>query len=172
MSPTETNTAVTILFYLFAAMTVVSAIGVVASTNIVRTATWLFFALGAVAGIFFLLGADFLAAVQLIVYAGGTLVLIVFGVMLTAKNPFLRFNTTRREVVLAILACLLLFSAVGSAMLTTAWPTPEDPGHKGPTAELIGDAFLGEYLIPFELASVHLLVVLIGAAYMARRGKQ
>ena len=89
------------LFYLFAAMAVVSAIGVVVSRNIVRTAVCLLFTLLGVAGLYFLLHAEFLAAVQLVVYAGGTLILIIFGVMLTSKSPFSRFGPSRIEVVVA-----------------------------------------------------------------------
>src|SRR5215212_12263768 len=81
-----------VLFYVFALMSAASAIGVVISRNIVRTAVCLLFTLLGVGGLYFLLNAEFLAAVQLVVYAGGTLILIVFGVMLTSKSPFSRFE--------------------------------------------------------------------------------
>ena len=84
------------LFYLFALMSAASAIGVVASRNIVRTAVFLLFTLTGVAGLYFLLNAEFLAAVQLVVYAGGTLILIVFGVMLTSKSPFSKWTPARK----------------------------------------------------------------------------
>src|SRR3954467_136695 len=80
------------LFYIFALMSGAAAIGVVLSRNIVRTAVCLLFTLVGVAGLYFLLNAEFLAAVQLVVYAGGTLILIIFGVMLTSKSPFSRFE--------------------------------------------------------------------------------
>src|SRR6059058_2648568 len=89
------------LFYLFALMSAGSAIGVVLSRNIVRTAVCLLFTLLGVGGLYFLLAAEFLAAVQLVVYAGGTLILIVFGVMLTSKSPFSRFEPKLAEVVIA-----------------------------------------------------------------------
>src|SRR5258705_9094130 len=79
------------LFWLFAAMAGASALGVVISKNIVRMAVFLLFTLTGVAGLYFLLSAEFLAAVQLVVYAGGTLILVIFGVMLTSKSPFSRF---------------------------------------------------------------------------------
>src|SRR3954463_12497986 len=90
------------LFYLFAAMSVLSAIGVVVSRNIVRTAVGLLFTLIGVAGLYFLLNAEFLAAVQLVVYAGGTLILIIFGVMLTSKSPFSRFEPRVGEIAIAV----------------------------------------------------------------------
>src|SRR3954453_11154623 len=91
-----------VLFYVFAAMSAFSAIGVVISRNIVRTAVCLLFTLVGVAGLYFLLNAEFLAAVQLVVYAGGTLILIIFGVMLTSKSPFSRFEPKLGEVMVAI----------------------------------------------------------------------
>src|SRR5712675_945862 len=99
-SPDPTTGAV--LFYIFAAMSVIAAISVVVSRNIVRTAVGLLFTLIGVAGLYFLLNAEFLAAVQLVVYAGGTLILIVFGVMLTSKSPFSRFTPKPGEIVVSL----------------------------------------------------------------------
>src|SRR5215203_2625398 len=92
-----TNMATAILFYLFAGMAGGAALAVVISRNIVRTAVALLFTLTGVAGLYFLLNAEFLAAVQLVVYAGGTLLLIVFGVMLTSKAPFGRYDPSLPE---------------------------------------------------------------------------
>src|SRR5262249_61767283 len=80
------------LFYVLAALTGVSAVAVVVTQNIVRAAAWLLFTLAGAAGIFFLLGADFVGATQLLIYVGGTLVLVVFGVMLTAQGPFINLR--------------------------------------------------------------------------------
>src|ERR1700747_846561 len=79
----------TLLFYSLAILTGLCALGVVVTQNIVRAAAWLLFTLGGVAGVFFFLGADFVGATQLIVYVGGTLVLVVFGVMLPAQGQFI-----------------------------------------------------------------------------------
>src|SRR5437762_8386966 len=101
------------LFYLFALMSAVSAIGVVLSRNIVRTAVCLLFTLVGVAGLYFLLSAEFLAAVQLVVYAGGTLILIIFGVMLTSKSPFSRFEPKLGEIILSLaIGAVLMVSLV------------------------------------------------------------
>src|ERR1700729_4140749 len=102
LAVTQADAATAVLFYLFAIMTGASAICVVASKNIVRTAVYLLFALIGVTGIYFLLSAEFLAAVQLVVYVGGTLILIVFGVMLTSKSPFSRFEPKLSEVIIAV----------------------------------------------------------------------
>ena len=163
------------LFYLLASITAGSAIAIVLSRNIVRMAVALLFTLIGVAGLFFLLNAEFLAAVQLVVYVGGTLILIVFGVMLTSSSPFSKFTASPGEIGLAaVLAAILLATLVlaipygkppgGLAM------HPIDPNAAYPTTSL-GVALLGEYLLPFELASVLLLAVMIGAAYLAKARK-
>src|SRR6201998_3773452 len=98
--------------FLFWAIALISggcAIMVVVSQNIVRAATWLLFALGGTSGIFFLLGADFVGATQLLVYVGGTLVLVVFGVMLTAQGPFISMNTGAAEWAVALTVGGLLY---------------------------------------------------------------
>ncbi len=157
----------TILFYIFAVMSAVSAIGVVISRNIVRTAVFLLFTLLGVGGLYFLLSAEFLAAVQLVVYAGGTLILIIFGVMLTSKSPFSRFEPKVAEVVIALsLGAILMFALVMGIVRTRFNAQPFEPDRY--PVELLGQTLLGDYLVPFELASVLLLAVMIGAAYLAK----
>jgi NADH-quinone oxidoreductase subunit J len=165
---TQVQTASVVLFYLFAALTAASALGVVCSRNIVRTAVWLLFALIGVAGLFFLLEAEFLAAVQIVIYAGGTLILIIFGVMLTSKSPFSRFEPKAGEVVVAVSVAIVLFAALVLAIRAADFrPEWLETRQKYPVGAL-GQALLGDYLVPFELASVVLLVVMIGAAYLAK----
>lgn len=164
------STIAAVLFYLFAAMAGVAAMGLVISRNIVRSAVCLLFTLTGVAGLYFLLGAEFLAAVQLVVYAGGTLILIVFGVMLTSKSPFSRFEPKMGEVIVAIvLASVLLVTlvmAIRSHPFSTV-PESAEAVERYPMTRL-GQALLGDYLLPFEIVSVLLLVVMIGAAYLAK----
>ncbi|MDB5300714.1 MAG: nuoJ [Phycisphaerales bacterium] len=164
----------TALFYLFALMAGGSAIGVVVTRNVVRMAVMLMFTLIGVAGLYFLLGAEFLAAVQLVIYAGGTLILIVFGVMLTTKSPFARFEPKLAEVVVAVTVGVVLFAAlilaISPANVTFA-SSPIPAGQEYPMARL-GQALLGDYVVPFELISVLLLVVMIGAAYLAKARKR
>ena len=141
--------------------------GVVASRNIVRTAVCLLFTLLAVAGLYFLLSAEFLAAVQLVVYAGGTLILIVFGVMLTSKSPLIRFEPKSGEVVLAVVVGAIALASLIGAILRADLAS-RMTGPNGYPIERIGEALLSDYLIPFELVSVLLLVAMIGAAYLAK----
>jgi NADH-quinone oxidoreductase subunit J len=165
----DANFLQTILFYVFALMSGGAALGVVLSRNIVRMAVFLLFTLTGVAGLYFLLNAEFLAAVQLVVYAGGTLILIIFGVMLTSKSPFSRFEPKLPEIVVAISFAIVLFGAL--VLGITSLPNKGEPVATGDgyPIERLGQALLGDYLVPFEIASVLLLVVMIGAAYLAKR---
>ncbi|MCP4245839.1 MAG: hypothetical protein GY778_02215 [bacterium] len=158
-----------VAFYLFGGLAVVSAIGICLSRNVVRMAIWLFAALGSVAVLYFLLAAPFLAVIQFIVYVGGTLVLLIFGVMLTAKSPWANFDVKRGELIGAGLVCVVLAAALIGVLLHTTWPTT-GPTDAIPVA-VIGKELLTTYLVPFEAASVLLLVVMIGAAYLARQEK-
>jgi len=149
-------------------MAAASALMLVLSRNIVRTAVCLLFTLMGVAGLYFLLHAEFLAAVQLVVYAGGTLILIIFGVMLTSKSPFSKFEPSPAEIAIALTVGTVLMAALVLAMNSFPFPMAEaDVQGKYPLVSL-GQALLGDYLIPFEIASVLLLVVMIGAAYLAK----
>src|SRR5947209_2334968 len=100
------------LFSVVALITGFCAVAVVVTQNIVRSATWLLFTLAGTSGVFFLLGADFVAATQLLVYVGGTLVLVVFGVMLTAQGPFINLKSGAGEWGLTVLVGGLLLAAL------------------------------------------------------------
>src|SRR5688572_7380944 len=163
----STDNVSAVLFYLFAIMSGASAIGVAVSRNIVRTAVCLLFTLVGVAGLYFLLSAEFLAAVQLVVYAGGTLILIIFGVMLTSKSPFSRFQATLGEVVIALSLGAVLFLALVLAIMKTKF-AGEEIATGGYPIDRLGQVLLGDYLVPFEIVSVLLLAVMIGAAYLAK----
>jgi NADH-quinone oxidoreductase subunit J len=156
-----------VLFYFFGIMSAASALGVVLSRNIVRTAVCLLFTLIGVGGLYFLLNAEFLAAVQLVVYAGGTLILIIFGVMLTSKSPFSRFEPSLVEVIIALSINLVLLVALAAGIWNTKFNKQPFEGGQYPVDKL-GQALLGDFLVPFELASVLLLAVMIGAAYLAK----
>lgn len=165
----------TVLFYLFAAITLVSAYCVALAGNIVRAAVALLFALGGMSGLYFLLNAEFLAAVQLVVYVGGTLILIIFGVMLTSKLPGAAFEPKRYEIFWALVLGLFLTGSLLVIFLNTVWPgagkgLETTPTH---TVQDLGRALLDPkgYLVPFELVSVLLLAVMIGAAYLAKSRK-
>jgi NADH-quinone oxidoreductase subunit J len=160
-------------FLLFAGISCAFAVAVVLSPNVVRMAFYLVLSLAATAGLFFLAGADFVAAMQILIYVGGTLVLLVFGVMLTSQERFVSMKTNQGEMMIAGLvgACLfalLLWAAVSVPEWRGLARAEVDAIPVRPTATPIGLGLLGPYLLIFEIVSIHLLVVLIGAAYLAR----
>src|SRR5215510_4162678 len=114
-----------LLFWLIAILTGGSAVAVVVTTNIVRSATWLLFTLGGVSAIFFLLGADFVGATQLLVYVGGTLVLVIFGVMLTAQGPFITMKASAAEWAISAIVGLLLLAVLVVSIVAVSRPTPQ-----------------------------------------------
>ena len=158
------------LFYAFATLVCLGAWGIVLSQNIVRMAVYLLMTLGGVAAFYFMLSAEFLAAIQLIVYAGGTLILITFGVMLTSKNPFMKLRARPWEIgvglaVGVMIAVLLVVAVIGTEL---SGQSELDMAGENEVA-LIGEALLSGYVVPFEISAVLLLVVMIAAAYMAKR---
>ena len=157
-----------VMFYGVAAVAVVSALGICISKNIVRMAVWLFATLGSVALLYFLLAANFLGAIQLIVYAGGTLVLLIFGVMLTSKSPWVRFEAGAVEIVGAAAVCLVLLACLCIVFGRAAWRGVEQVVPGAAIAD-IGRALLTTYLVPFEIAGVLLMIVMVGAAHLARQ---
>lgn len=183
-------------FWVFALTTVLGALMVVISQNVVRMAFWLIISLGATAGLFFSLDADFVGAAQLLIYVGGTLVLLIFGVMLTASGPFVAIKSSPGDRILGAFVGSFLLALILYSACSVNWPKLGDYQSKavvaegfnapaeGNTTRALGLSFLGArpdkdlgskrptltagYLLPFEIVSVHLLVVLVGAAYLAR----
>lgn len=153
------------LFIFFALPAVASGVAILLSTNIVRMAFWLIAMLVSVAGLYFLMGAYLLGAVQILVYVGGVAVLMVFGIMLTSRQLGAQLRPKGWEAVwLAVTGSLLLAGLVLS-ILNTGW-NQEQVLAGSSTAE-IGRSLLGDFLGPFELVSVLLLAVMLGAAYLA-----
>lgn len=186
-----------IFFYLFALITGVSAVMAVLVKNIVHAAFSLLFTFLGVAGIYVLLNADFLAVTQIMVYVGGILVLMIFGVMLTNRVTDINIKAGAGSRIPAALLVLVLGAVLGYVALTTKWTTHQDApwnntqqwsgnvydrieanedktandetkGSVG-TAEELGKLMLTDHLLPFEVISVLLLVALVGAAMLARK---
>ncbi|MBI4575364.1 MAG: NADH-quinone oxidoreductase subunit J [Planctomycetes bacterium] len=138
-------------------------------------AFWLLFSFAGFAGLYFLLGADFLALTQVMVYIGGILILILFGVMLTRRRDggdsgIARDGAPRGSglVVQGVTAAGLLGLLAAAVHTRTPWAVRE-AGEPAYTAAGLGDLLLTDFILPFEVASVVLLVALVGAAYIVRR---
>ncbi|MCX7985173.1 MAG: NADH-quinone oxidoreductase subunit J [Bacteroidetes bacterium] len=161
----------TVLFYFFVSITLVSACVVVFSRHIVRSAFALLFTFFGVAALYVYLFADFLAITQLLVYVGGILVLILFGVMLTNKQ----INVDIKTGTLHIVPAIILAAAIGGTLVGIAWSNPwmvlPTSSSVKTTAPQIGELLLTTYLLPFEVASMVLMVALVGAVVIARREK-
>jgi len=155
------------VFYLLAAFTVAAGLGVVFTTNVVHSALALMGTLLGIAAMFVLLGADFLGVVQLLVYVGGILVLTLFAVMLTSRVDVRVSNRAVGRLPAAAVA-LVVLAAMTRAITTATWVAAA-PGAPKPTVYGIGSAFLGSYVLPFEIASLVLLVALIGAVVVSRK---
>ncbi len=157
-----------VIFYFFAILTVGSAAVVVFSKSLIRAAFALLFTFFGVAALYAFLGADFLAATQMVIYVGGILVLLLFGVMLTHKLYDLNLRSETFQFIPAVIAVLSIFLLLGTFMMKTQWHTG---GQRAPlpTTSTIGELFMQDYILPFEAASILLIVALIGAAMIVRR---
>jgi NADH-quinone oxidoreductase subunit J len=154
-------------FYILAAVTLLSAAGVALARNILYSAFALLGTLAGVAGLYLYLAADFLGVAQLIIYIGGILVLLLFAVLLTNRIGDIRISNRSAGLAVGLLPALGLIALLVRVVLRTPWPTTE--AVPAPTTARLGDAFLRELLMPFELASLVLLMALIGAMVIARR---
>jgi NADH-quinone oxidoreductase subunit J len=159
-----------LIFYLFAAVTLISAFFVVTNRNVVYSAFFLLFTFFGVAGMYALLGADFVAVVQLIIYVGGILILLLFGVMLTNKITNVEIKTGTINILPATIGVGLFAGALLAAMINSNWKSNqvETPI---PTTAILGTMLIKDYLLFFELLGIILLIALIGAASIARRDK-
>lgn len=150
-------------FIVLAAAALAGSVMVVASRNVVHTAFWLLEVMMSVAGLFMLLSAGFLALVQVLVYAGAVSVLLLFTVMLTLRHREdavrpLDFSWTGAAIALAVL------TAAGSAIVSFAAPAATAPA-KTPGIAEFGALLFTERALPFEIASVVLLIALVGAVW-------
>jgi NADH-quinone oxidoreductase subunit J len=164
----DTNLLIQIVFYFFAALTVGSAAVVVFARSLIRSAFALLFTFFGVAVLYVFLGADFLAATQMVIYVGGILVLLLFGVMLTHKLYDLNLKGETFQFFPALMAVLIVFATLAFFMVQTHW-FKGGQSAEVPTTAAIGDLLMRDYILPFEVASILLLIALVGAAMIVRR---
>jgi NAD(P)H-quinone oxidoreductase subunit 6 len=147
---------------------VVSAGMVAFSRNIIYSAFSLLGTFMGVAGLYVFLGADFVAAVQVLIYVGGILVLILFAVMLTHRITDVQITNRAAGRIPALIVVGILIYLLIDTITQTPWAKAKEVVYAATTAK-IGDLFLYTYLLPFELASLVLLAALIGAVVLSRK---
>jgi NADH-quinone oxidoreductase subunit J len=154
-------------FWVFGLTTLLGALGTVLSRRILHSALFLVLSLASVAAVYVLLSADFLAAVQILVYTGAVVILLLFAIMLTPQQVELpTFAPVGQQFASALVAVALFALLVGS-IVTGPWPRSLAPLDVA-TSEAIGREMLTTFVFPFELASIVLLMVMIGAILLAR----
>ncbi len=163
------------LFYIFAILAVLSGAYMVLTRNLLYAGFSLLVTLLSVAGIYVLLFADFIAVTQLMVYVGGVLVLILFGIMLSSRVHDKSVLSENVNVVWGTLITFLVFTGLGYVILHAnisqlPWLQAADTtvlGAQKSTVQAIGIKLMTDFVLPFELASLLLLIALMGAAYIA-----
>ena len=157
----------TLAFFFLAGVTLAAAAGVVFKRNLVHSAFLLSVTFLGVAGLYMTLEAEFLAAVQALVYSGAVAILVVIGVMLTQRSDMGQSNPPNTMIAVGCLASLAIVGVIVWAVLGTAWKT----GGAVVTVADIGRRFLTDFAPPFEAVALLLLAALIGAVVLFKGGK-
>ena len=153
-----------ILFVLFGGLTLVGGLGLVVTRNVVHAALFLLLSLSAVAGLYLVLLAEFLALVQVLLYGGAVIIVVLFAIMLTRNSEYPRISDNRQWP-LAAITSLALAVIFGVAMWQSA---PSATDSNSPAFADLGNSLFTRWAVPFEIASIVLLVALIGALIIAR----
>ena len=156
-----------IVFWVISALTIMSAAFVVLNNQLVYSAVALLFTLFGTAGLYVFLWADFIAGIQILVYVGGILVLVIFGIMLTNKIKSVRISHKSMQQGVGGVVIFWFFIFLFLALTKAPWAVTEAIEPVG-TVRGIGILLLTDYLLPFEIISVLLLGALIGAAVLSR----
>lgn len=162
-----TDVFAAITFWIAVLVCLIGAIGMLRSKEMVRSALALVLSFSGVAVLYLLLGADFLAVAQILIYVGAIMILMLFAIMLTPGQVEIPGLASQGQTLAAGIVSAAVFVITTSVMLTTPWALRTDVVN-APTTEKIGELMLGSYVLPFEIASVLLTAALIGALVIAR----
>jgi NADH:ubiquinone oxidoreductase subunit 6 (subunit J) len=154
-------------FWLLATMLVGSALAVVLSKNLFHAVLWLALALTGTAGVFLLLNAEFLAAVQLLLYAGGIITIVVFAIVVTERLVGERISQTNRGIGSGALVSVALLWIIVSTLTRRPFAVTPLP-QAGDLTRIVGNEVLTTYVLPFELLALLMLAAMLGAIYFAR----
>ena len=159
----------TVFFFIFAILAIAAAWGVVTSKNIMHSALYLALSFAGVAVLYVLMNADYLAAVQLLIYTGGIAIMVIFAVMLTLRGDIKESNPENKAWGWAALVSTLTFVMIATVVLTNAdWRILPTPWTSGGSAADISLLLLTKFMIPFEAAAILLTLALVGAVILAK----
>lgn len=166
-----------IAFYVISAVILTGALAMVSSKSLVHSVIWMVISFVGVGALFITLGAEFVGVVQIMVYAGGIVVLFLFVIMLVNLDEARRMEHLHRQWLPAVLLICLLIAELGFMMWAgsqdSPLPTPDQLDATlrgmGGNTETIGMALYTEFILPFEVVSVLLLVAMVGAIYLAKK---
>jgi len=161
-----------LFFWAFAALVVVAALSMVFTRNLVHAALFMALTFFLIACLYILMGADYVGAVQVLIYVGAISILFVFGIMLTKRDRIEDSNRFNRYGVSGAIVSALLFAGLVVTVLGRDRPTVASPSGDGSTVQVIAGLFLNDYVLAFELAAILLLAALLGAIVigMGHRG--
>ena len=157
----------TLAFWSLAIVLVGSVLAVVLSKNLFHSVLWLALALTGTAGVFLLLEAEFLAAVQLLLYAGGIVTIVVFAIVVTERLVGERISHTNRRITAGAVTSLAFIALVVNMILRQSLPITAQPAPADLT-RIVGESVLTRFVLPFELLAVLMLAAMLGAVYFAR----
>ncbi len=156
-----------VVFIVFSIITLGAAVAVVTSKNLFHSALFMVLSFVGVAGLYVLLEAGFLAAVQILVYVGAIAILIIFAIMLTRRLMAKDLVQRNAQWGISSLVALLFFAVLGFVLLRVNWPVVE-AAVSYESISILGQELMSTYAVPFEVASVLLLVALVGSIIIAR----
>jgi NADH-quinone oxidoreductase subunit J len=163
----------TIFFFIFAVIIIGGGLLTITRRNAVHSAIFLIATLLGIAGLFLHLHAEFLAGVQVILYVGGIMVLFLFVIMLVNLDEAAKQRQFNRQWLLGLVAGLVLLAELGYGFYrgraAFVFPEAAAPAAGQPNAQAIGTALYQQYMLPFEIASILLLVAMVGAVVMAKK---
>ena len=160
-------TFIHVVFLAIAGFTLLCGLGVVVSRNLFHSAIWLIGAFAGVAGLYWLLEAEYLAIAQILIYIGAIATLIVFAIMLSRGMMIGRVKMNNFQAGISAVVALLLFVLLSFVLLQVPWPENPQAIAADPIP-MIGEAFVTTYVIPFQVIAVLLSVALVGAIMIAR----
>ncbi|MCH8217983.1 MAG: NADH-quinone oxidoreductase subunit J [Planctomycetes bacterium] len=152
-------------------LAIIAAVGAVLLRNLFHAGLALVLVLVAIAGIFMSVGAEFLGMVQILLYVGGVMTLIIYTIMLTGRLGAKDVSAQNRQGIFAAVAAGLFVCVIGKLILEAAWPSRDGDSAALLSVEDLGVSLMTEYVFPFEVLGVLLFAVLIGAIVIARQDR-